>query len=160
MAIYMKIDGLNGDVTTKGHEQWIKIESLKFGAQRSLSTEVGRIADRESSLPSISEVTVTKPVDQTSPYLFSEACTGEAKQVKIDLCQTGTSIDPYMQYTLSNAVISGYQVSIEEAQKRPVETIKISMTKIENRYTPYNDSNKAGSPISTSYDLRTGQANS
>ncbi|HEY6843910.1 MAG TPA: type VI secretion system tube protein Hcp, partial [Thermoanaerobaculia bacterium] len=35
--IYMKIDGIKGDVTTSGHENWIEVLSFSFGASHMAS---------------------------------------------------------------------------------------------------------------------------
>ena len=152
MTAYMQIDGINGDVTAKGHEKWIAINGFKFGVKRTLSTDPGRIADRESSRPSISEVTLTKRMDQSSPLLFGESCVGKAKpQIKIHVCQTDSSLNPYAEITLSNAIVSQYQVdshaSADEGELYPIETISLSFDKIEVRYTPHDSQNKPQSPI-------------
>jgi len=38
---------------------------------------------------------------------------------------------------------------------RPSESVSISFTKLEYKFIPYDDKNKAGTPISVSYDLST-----
>lgn len=160
MATYMKIDGIDGDVTAKGHERWIDISEFNFSVKRTLSTEPGRIADREGTRPAISEVMITKKMDRSSPLLFSESCVGKAKpQIKIDVCQTNDSLSPYTQLTLNNAIISGYALEKDPINtKYPNETIHISFDKIELRYTPYDNENKPTSPIPAGYDLKTATA--
>jgi len=153
----MKIDGINGDVTAKGHEKWIAINGIHFGVRRTLSTDPGRIADRESTRPSVSEVTLTKRMDQSSPLLFGESCVGKAKpQIIIHLCQTDSSLNPYAEITLSNAIVSQYQVDSDTSGEHhyPIETVGLSFDKIEVRYTPYDNQNKPQSPIPAGYDLK------
>ena len=163
MAIYMKIDGIDGDVTAKGHENWIALQSLDFDVKRLLSTDPGRIADREGTRPSISEVTLTKKMDKSSPLIFGEACVGKAKStVKIDICQTDSNLSPYAQLTLNNVIVSGYQLDATNAgspnntteHPYPVEKATLSFDKIELRYTPYDGQNQAQSPIPAGYDLK------
>jgi len=161
MAIYMQINGMNGNVTAKGHEQWIQLKSIDFNVQRNLSSEPGRLADRESTRPTVSQFTITKKMDQTTPLLFSESCVGQAKpEIKIDICQSGSQLTPYMQYTLSNVIVSGYQVGTPETtpdqagSEYPVETVTLSFDKIEMKYTPFDEQNKPQSPIPAGYDLK------
>ena len=157
MATYMQIDGIPGDVTAKGHENWISISEIHFGTRRNLSTDPGRIADREGTRPNISEITINKKVDQSSPLLFSESCVGKAKPtVKLDVCQTGSALSPYLQYTLNNAIVSGYQVST--GGEYPMESVCITFDKIEMKYTPYDEQNQPKSPIPAGYDLKTAAA--
>ncbi len=163
MAIYMKIGGIDGDVTAKGHEKWIALQSLDFNVKRLLSTDPGRIADREGTRPSISEISITKKMDKSSPLLFSEACVGKAKsEMKIDICQTDSSLTPYAQLTLNNVIVSGYQLDASNAEQHstsaenqtPHEKITLSFDKIELRYTPYDSQHQAQSPIPAGYDLK------
>lgn len=153
MAIYLEIEDITGNVTEQGHEEWIEVDSLQWGVGRAISSEIGRAADRESSQPSISEITVTKMMDASSPDLFTEACTGDGKTVTIDFCKTGQEVEAYMQYELENCMISGYSVS--SGGDRPVETISLSFTKITMTYTPTEENGELGSPIPAGYDMQT-----
>ena len=70
MPIYMKIDGINGEVTAAGYEKWIDVGSLQFGVGRAISTPVGGGSKREAGHPSISEITLSKTFDNSSIELF------------------------------------------------------------------------------------------
>ena len=155
MAIYLHVDGLEGDVTAAGHEKWIECGSLQWGVGRGIHTPTGSSQERESSAPSISEVTVTKVMDKCTPKLFTEACVGKAKLVKIDLVQTGEQLETYMSYELENALISGYSVST--GGDRPMENLSFNFTKVVMKYTPYDNEHNPGSPIPAGYDVSLGK---
>ena len=155
MSAFMKIEGIEGDVTAKGHENWIQIDKIELHIERTLSAEPGRISDRERTRPTLSEITIHKKMDRTSPLLFSESCVGKAKEeLLIDICQTNNTLSAYMQYNLSNVIVSYYQVN-HENNHQPIETIRLSYDRIEMKYTPYDDQNKPCSPIPAGYDLKT-----
>jgi type VI secretion system secreted protein Hcp len=150
----MKYDGIDGEATHQDHKKWIDVSSLQFGLGRGISTPSGSTANREASEPSVSEVTITKLMDSSSTKLLVESATGNAgKTVKIDLVSTGSPGNTYVTYTLTNALISGYSVST--GGDRPSESISINFTKIEYKFTPYDVKNKAGTPVTVSYDLST-----
>jgi type VI secretion system secreted protein Hcp len=155
MSIYLKIEGIKGKVTAKGHEDWIDVSSVQWGVGRAISSAVGTSADREASKPSISEVSVTKLMDESSPHIFTEACVGKGKKVTIDLCTVGTDkINTYMTYELEDCMISGYSVS--SGGDRPSESISLSFTKMTMKFTPYDNTGKPESPIPAGYDMTTG----
>ncbi len=155
MSMYLQIEGIQGNVTAKGHEDWIDISSVQWGVGRAISSSVGTSADREASKPSISEVSVTKLMEESSPLIFTEACVGKSKKVSIHLCTTGTeSIDTYMEYDLEDCMISGY--SISSGGDRPSESISFSFTKLMMKYIPYDKAGKALSPIPAGYDMAAG----
>ena len=154
MAIYIKYEGIDGDVTHDQHKKWIDIQKLTWGVGRAVSTPVGSAMNREASEPHVSEVTVTKMMDASSPKFFTEGCTGKhGKKVVIHLVTTGSPGDTYVEYTLTNTLVSGYSVST--TGDRPVEQINFNFTKIEVKYIPYDANHKPQSPVVASYDLAT-----
>lgn len=162
----MKIDGIDGDVTTKGYEKWVEIEAVNFGVNRSISTSTGKTADRENTKTAVSEINVVKLADKTSPLIFMEACQGKAKKdIKIHVCQTGDKVSPYIEYTLSNVLVSNYAIDANGVNQNagaahgvssvPKEKLSFNFDKIEMKYTPYNEKNDPGTPVTTAYDLTT-----
>lgn len=154
MAIYVKYDGIDGEATHENHKKWIDVDSLQFGFGRAISTPTGAAQNREASEPSVSEVTLTKTMDNASPKLFTESVTGnKGKKVQIHMVSTGSPGVTYAEYTLTNALISSYSTS--SGGERPSESMSISFTKIQYKLTPYDAKHKAGTPVTVSYDLAT-----
>ena len=156
MAVFIKVDGITGEAKAVGHEEWIECDSVQYGVGRAIHTPVGSSSKREASAPSISEVTVTKMMDSTSALLFQEACVGKAKLVEIHLVETGAEeLNTYLELKLTNSMISGYSVS--SGGDRPSESITFNFTKIEQKYTPYDDQHEKGNPVTSGYDLTEGK---
>jgi type VI secretion system secreted protein Hcp len=157
MAIYLHYDGIDGEATQDDHKKWIDIGSLTFGVGRGIASPVGSAGNRGASQPSVSEITITKLMDGASPKLFTESVTGEkGKVVKIHLVTTGNPGVTYTEYTLTDTLISGY--SISSGGERPQESISLNFTKIEYKFTPLEKDNKAGTPVTVSYDLATAKS--
>ncbi len=157
MAIYIKYDGIDGEVTQDDHKKWIEVHSFQFGVGRGISTPTGNAANRESSHASVSEVVVTKVMDSASPKLFTESAAGkDGKKVEIHFVSTGDPGLTYAQYTLEDTLISGYSVS--SGGERPQESISLNFTKVEFKMTPHDDKNAPGTPITVSYDLATAKS--
>lgn len=154
MPIYMNYDSLaiKGDVTEDGHKGWIEVNSFQWGVGRGISSPTGASADRESSAPSVSEITLSKPSDSASPKLLNEALQGEGKTVLIDFCKTDKGkLEVYTTYTLTNCMISGYSVS--SGGDRPSESLSLNFTKVEYKNTPTGQAGETGSPETVTYDL-------
>jgi type VI secretion system secreted protein Hcp len=156
MAIYMKFGGIMGNVTAAGHTQWIELNSLQWGVGRGVSSPTGSSADRESSAPSVSEVTVTKDNDTASDGLLTEAFTGDGggngASVQIDLTRTQSGqLVVFQTIMLSNVIISGY--STTSGGDRPTESLSLNFTKIAVTNTPMQADGTTGSPSTTTYDL-------
>jgi type VI secretion system secreted protein Hcp len=152
----MKIEGIDGDVTATGHEKWIECHSLQWGVGRGIHTPTGSSAKREASSPSISEVTITKTMDASSPKLFTESCVGTGKTINFHLVKTGQNeLETYMEYTLTNGLISGYSVST--GGDSPSESLSFNFTKVEMKFTPYDNEGTAGDPVPAGYDVSAGK---
>jgi len=154
MPIYMNYNDIKGDVSAKGHEDWIELKSFQWSCGRAISSPTGASADRESSAPSIHEIVVTKDTDISSTKLVNEALQGEGQKVKIDFVKTDKgNLEVYMQYTLEDCMISGYSKS--SGGDRPVESISLNFTKVEFKNVAMKDKNDTGDPDTVGYDLAT-----
>lgn len=156
MAIYLEFEGVKGNVTADGYKDHIGVLSFQFGVGRGISMEAGNMSNRESSRPSVSEVTLTKAADNSATALFKEAVTGSAgKKVVVKFVRTGADkVQEYMDYTLENCLISGYSVSAD-GEGEPMETITLSFSKVMINYNDHDATNKSASPQRVGYDLAT-----
>ena len=154
MPIYMKYDGIEGDTTEEGHKKWIEVSSFQWGVGRGIASPVGGSLDRESSAPSVSEITITKAQDTATIKLIDASFQGEGKTVNIDFCKTDKGkLEVYLTYTLTNTMISGY--SISSGGDRPSESLSLNFTKVEVKMNQ-NDATGAGADSSNvTYDMST-----
>ncbi|WP_066960598.1 type VI secretion system tube protein Hcp [Microbulbifer sp. Q7] len=158
MAIYMNFNSKApaGNVTAKGYEDWIEVDSFNFGVGRGISMEAGAVANREASRPSLSEVTVTKRIDAASGGLFKASVTGdEGVKVEIHVVQTGAnSVEKFAVYNLEDVIISSYSISAS-AGGAPQEAISLSFSKIEADLNHADKTNKNPKNMRVGYDLST-----
>ena len=155
MSIFLLHPNITGESVDMFHQGWIDIESLEWRIGRKITSHTSTRGDRESSHPEYSELLLFKRMDVTTPYIVMESCCGGGNTIIIECTKTGSGNggDVYMQYRLDHAVISHYKVSVKAKRgKRPLEAIKISFKRLDQRYIPYDENNIAGSPIAVGYD--------
>ncbi|MFN6998615.1 type VI secretion system tube protein Hcp [Elioraea tepidiphila] len=152
MAIYMHYEGIEGNVTAKGYEKWIEVNSFQFGSGRGITTPTGRAANRESSAPSISEVVVTKTMDKASPMLFQEGLVGmDGKVVKVVITRTGKEMEELCAYKFEDVLVSGYSVST--GGDAPSESLSLNFVKFEYNYKGSDAAGAKGGPVKVAYDI-------
>jgi type VI secretion system secreted protein Hcp len=152
MPIYMKVEGVDGDVTAEGHDKWIELQSFQLGVGRHIGSPTGRHAEREAAAPSISEIVVTKTSDVSSAKLFQQTLWGEGVKVQIDFCKTDKDkLEIYDQYELEQVLFSN--MSVSSGGERPMESLALNFTKIIFTHTAMGSANEAGSPEKVGYDL-------
>lgn len=130
---------INGDSVVAGHEKWITIQSLQFGVGRAITSSGGG-ADRETSNPSFSEVTLSKSTDIASADLFMQAVCGKSLgKAEIHFLQTGGADKKqqvYLIIELSEAIVSSYSTS--SGGDRPSESLSLNFTQISYQYDQFS----------------------
>lgn len=156
MALYMKYDTINGDVTTSGFEKWIELNSFQWGVGRGISMQSGSSQGREAGLPSLSEITVTKDYDAASSDLLKEALSGVAKPVKIAFTRTGKSgsgVENYLEIDMTDVILSG--LSMSSGGDKPSESLSLNYSTVSFKNTPMMDDGSAGTAVTVHFDLKT-----
>ena len=130
---------INGDSVVDGHEKWITCSSIQLGVGRAISASGGG-ADRETSNPSFSELTITKSTDIASADLFMQAVCGKSLgKAEIHFLQTGGADKKqqvYLKIELDEAIVSSYSAS--SGGDRPNESISINFVKISYQYDAFS----------------------
>jgi type VI secretion system secreted protein Hcp len=139
---------INGDSVVAGHEKWITCSSIQLGVGRAISASGGG-ADRETSNPSFSELTITKSTDIASADLFMQAVCGMSLgKAEIHFLQTGGADKKqqvYLKIELEDAIVSSYSTS--SGGDRPSESLSINFVKISYQYDAFSgDKITTGTP--------------
>ena len=152
MPIYMKFQSIPGAVTTEGFSKWIELQSFHWGVGRSIGTAQRGSLSREHSEVSISEITVTKLMDISSPKLLLDSVAGKLdNKVEIKLTTTTKGkVETFLTLKLEDTGISGYSVS--SGGDMPVESLSLNFTKITETFTAH-DPGISGSPETVGFDL-------
>jgi type VI secretion system secreted protein Hcp len=131
MPVYLRYGKIKGEVEKPAYRGWIELLSFQWGVGRGISSPSGTASSREASSPSVSEITVTRRFDSVSALLGNEAFQGEGVLAIVDFVKDGHA---YLRYTLTNTMISSYQVSGQGG--KPTESLTLSFTKVEFKQTP------------------------
>ena len=112
---FLKLDGIDGESSSAGHEGSLAIESYSFGASQAGSwtkgggASVGRAAAPAADPPAGSgALTVSKKYDKASPQLFTACATGQhIKSAQLTRCEDGAC----KVYELKNIMVSSMTLS-------------------------------------------------
>jgi len=137
MAIYLKYDGVEGPVATKGFEKQIELASASFNGGRAMGMSNRSDKNRGHAEPHISEINCSKTWDATSSVKLLEDSIAGVGGKKATLTFTTTSknvVVAYLVVELEDAVLSNYSVSTG-SESQPSESFSLNYTKI--TVTPY-----------------------
>jgi type VI secretion system secreted protein Hcp len=128
--VFIKMDNITGEVTTKGYEGYIKLESFEWALGRTISSPTGSGGSREVSSPSFSDLTLSKTVDSSSAAIFLNAVgNSPIPTVTLVLADTTTNVVLY-RLTLNDVLVSSQAHSGAAGADKPAESISLNFTKI------------------------------
>ena len=154
---YLKVDGINGEVKEVKHVDWIDVQSFSVGVTQAGARAAGAGSAAAAGRASLSDLSVTKFVDASSPALFLHACNGKhIKSVVLEVTGSGGKGGTvYLRYTFTDVLVTGVQTSGTGADARPQEQVTFAYAKIQVEYIPVDPKGGAGKPIQSGWDVGT-----
>jgi type VI protein secretion system component Hcp len=127
MPIYMKFEGIDGEITGK-YKGYIELESCQISGQSITSQSNRGAAKKDAPKP---EIGITKIQDTTSTLLFQLCATGDEKKVKVVFLKNEKEA-PYLTVELENTLISSFIMSGRGGDNtaKPIESLSLNYGKI------------------------------
>jgi type VI secretion system secreted protein Hcp len=155
---FLKIDGIPGESTDDKHKDWIEVLSYGLGIQQPASATASSSGGATAERANFQDFSITKALDKASPKLALASADGtHIKQITLELCRAGGDKVKYMEYKLTNCIISSYHDggSSGGAETLPVETVTFNYGKIEWTYTQQKRADgSGGGQVAAGWDLQ------
>ena len=162
MALYLKLDNLQGDVTEKNYKGYCAIYSMNFPAvTNGGGNAIGRSEYHAGGIPRISTVQMIKPMDSLSLLLNAAATSGRVfkEVIFVDTgAQTSDNHVPFLQTTFKNVRITYYAKKHMGEGIMPSEMITLSFSSYSDRITGKNADGSYKTSQSAGFDLEKIQA--
>jgi len=149
---FLKIEGIPGESFDESHRGEIDVLAVALGV---LQPQLQRFAGggASASKTEISPITITKPVDKSSPLLFLNCATGKhVPTATITARKNGDTPYDYFTIVLSDVLISSLSQNASEGGI--TEAVSLSFSKLTLTYIPQNPNGVPGMPITSSFDLK------
>lgn len=156
MSAYIKLGDIEGESQDDKHKGWIDIESFSQGISRPIDSQHSGGAYRSSA--NMSDISIMKMVDKTTPKLSEAICKGTAfPKVNIDFMTSvgdGNRV-PYLQIELKNARVTSFQVGAG-ADSKATESLSLNYEEIKWTYTQYDKAGKSSGKVESTWKLEAG----
>lgn len=149
---YLKIEDIPGESKRAGHEDEIVILSFNWGANRSVFRNSG--GQRESGLPDIQSIGISKDYDASSPYL-ALACIKAKNLGEVILTlrkDQGDEHSDYLTITMTNTLVEAYSVS-GGGGGNSLDSLSLSFDSIKIKYLQDSDELTEGGEHEVEYDI-------
>lgn len=153
---FLKIDGIPGESTDDKHKDWMEISNFNWGASQPASATASSAGGATAERANFHEFTVTKTIDKATPKLSVACADGtHIKEITVELCRAGGDKVKYMEYKLSNCIISSITNGGGKGGDEPDEHISINYGKIQWTYTQQKRSDgSGGGNVAAGWDLQ------
>jgi len=141
---FLKMDPLQGESTNPNHSNEIVVLSYSHNLTNS------------GGFPTVTDLTITKPLDKASPGLFLACVTGaHYPTVILTMHKAGPSTNhtDFLKITMTDVVVSSVKpATISLQDDRPVEQVTLNFQQIQWQYQQIDaNSNPVGGPIVTTF---------
>jgi type VI secretion system secreted protein Hcp len=152
---FLKLDGITGESQKKNHTGEIDIMSFSWGASNSTSVGVGTGAS--SGKVSISDFSIMKSTDSSSPTLFQKCCDGSTiANGEVTLQKQQGTGDPikYLIYKFTNVFVTSVQWSgAGGAGDTPMESVSFVFETATVDYMPQGDTGSSEGNVHGGWDI-------
>lgn len=140
--MFLKIEGVDGEVTAAAHKAWIEVLSWSWGLSQAGGggTGAGGALGRL-----VGHVSIVKRIDKATPLLFKRCSDGTVLPlVTVELARGGGGLT-YLKYDLNSVLVSSIAHGDVDGDGIPDETITLDFTGAKLTYTQLDAS---GKPVS------------
>jgi type VI secretion system secreted protein Hcp len=151
---FLKIDGIPGESTDDKHKDWIEVLSYSCGVSQPASATASGSGGAGHQRADFQDFQIVKGLSKASPKIALACANGTpAATVTMELCRAGGEKLKYMEYKLTNAIIS----SVSEGGGgggEVTESVSFSYGKIEWTYTQQKRADgSGGGQVAAGWDL-------
>jgi type VI secretion system secreted protein Hcp len=154
---YLQIEGVPGESTASGYEEQIEIISYSHEVSQPTAAAASTAGGATTGRCEHGDFSVTKEIDKASPILAQKCSEGShISEIVLTLCRAGgESSVPFMEYKLSNVVVSRVSPGGNKVDL-PLEEIDFNYGRIEWVYTQQRRADGGGGGNTTgSWNLQT-----
>jgi type VI secretion system secreted protein Hcp len=150
--MFLMLDGIKGESADDKHKGEIDIESFSWGLAQQGSGNRG--GGSGTGKVDISDITIQKHVDRSSPSLMLVCANGKhIAKGKLTLRKAGENPLEYLTVDLESIFVSSYQVGGSNGGGIPTESISLNFVKVKTEYWTQSDKGAKGENANFSWDV-------
>ncbi len=128
-AMYIKLDGIDGESKDSKHSSWIDVLAWGFGIDQASSTAFG--SGVTTGKANVDQLWFDHYVDKATATLWLKAVEGKAlSKAQLHCCRISGEMGTYLDVTIENVIVSQVHVQGATNSPRVIERIGLSFTKI------------------------------
>jgi type VI secretion system secreted protein Hcp len=154
---YLQIEGIKGESADSKHGGWIECTSVNWSIHQPKSATASTGGGHTAERAELSEISVSKLVDLSSPILAQTcACGKTIPKAKLEMMRADGQGEPikYFEVELENVLVAHIAPAFT-GDGQPAESLGLKFSKIRWRYMQQKISGGAGGATVGGWDLAT-----
>ena len=140
--VFIKLDTIQGESQDSKHNGEIEALAWSWGVVQS------------GARPQISDITISKKVDKSTPLLAQAAASGKHIKSAVLVVRSagGKSVQEYIKLSLDDVLVTSVKLSGDK--NRPTETVNLNFAKIKLEYREQRTDGSLGGAVTFSWDVK------
>lgn len=152
VAMFLKIDGIDGESEDSNHTGEIDVLSWSWGAVQNGTMHAAQGGG--SGKVSMGDLTVHKLVDKATPNLWKECCAGKhISKATLTCRKAGGESLVYYKLDLTGVMISAIDNGATQDDDRPSESVSLNFAEFSVEYTPQDGQGAGKGAVTAGYNI-------
>lgn len=152
IALFLKVDGADGESKNAKHANWVDLESFHWGANQPSTMERG--GGGGAGKVTFHDLTAVAPVDKAYPALLIKCASGEhIGKVEIAGAKAGGDELEYFKITLEDVLVTNVDVSGAKGAE-VMANYSFQAAKVKSEYSVQTDKGGKGATSSFGFDIK------
>lgn len=157
VAMYMKIESVNGESKDATHKDWTDIKSFSWGATQPGSMSTG--GGGGTGKASFNDLYVRTRIDRAAPAVLRHCATGKhLNKVELSICKAGGEQIEYSRITLEDVLVTSVQYSGAQDGDAMMVSYAFQAAKVKQQYWEQTDKGGRGAESVIGYDIKQNKA--
>ena len=150
--MFLKIKGVDGESVDSAHAKEIDIQSWTWGMAQSGTTHTARGGG--AGKVSVSDITITKMADKSTPNLMKACCTGKHfDEAVVTVRKAGDKPLEYIVLTMKDVIISNLSVNGSSGGDLVSEVLTLNFAEFSYVYVPQKKDGGAYGKVEATFNI-------
>lgn len=150
--ILLKIDGVDGESVIKDHEGEIDVLAWSWGMSQSGTMHTG--GGGGSGKVNVSDISITKYVDKSTPALMRSCCNGEHfDNAALIVRKAGKEPLDYLSVLMEKVLVTSVSSGGSGGEDLLTENVTLNFAKFECKYVPQKEDGTGDASIDLNWNI-------
>jgi len=154
--MFLKLDGVAGEATAKGHKDEIEVLSFSWGVSH--AAPIAHTDRRRAGRAQVSDINFTMRNGKASPTLMLACASGRhLKEGLFVIEKAGEQPFQFYKFSIADVLVTSYQVSGSESEV-PIESFSLNFRKLELTETVQDAKGGIAESVEVGFDFARNRA--